>query len=322
MNPSGLAMDPANNLYVADTANNTIRKITPAGIVTTLAGLAGQSGTVDGLGAAARFNAPRAVAVDHAGNVYVADTANSAIRLITPAGAVSTFAGQSGFEGASDGAGAYALFWNPAGIAVDPATNVFVADTGNYTLRKITPDRNVSTVAGLAGQPGISDGVGPDARFTSPYGIAVDAQGNIYLADTATTTSGGHAGGSRQHPGRIVRLCGQHRWRGQQREIQQPPGNRRGQFRNVFVADAGNYSVRLGQNSALFGPALSISFMPNYAVLSWPSAATGYLVESSPVPSATAVWTPLTNPPPVIIGNNFVFSNLLGPSAVFYRLHK
>ena len=109
-NPHGLALDLYGNLYIADTGNHTIRKITPAGSVTTLAGTAEQPGSTDGTGAAARFNAPQGVAVDPAGNVYVADTGNHTIRKITPAGSVTTLAGQAGIKGAADGAAANALF--------------------------------------------------------------------------------------------------------------------------------------------------------------------------------------------------------------------
>ena len=323
MNPSGLAVDLSNNVYVADTGNNTIRKITPAGVVTTLAGTPGNSGIENGTGTGAQFNAPRAVAVDHAGNIYVADTGNSTIRLITPAGAVSTLAGQAGFADAIDGNVASAYFSFPAGIAVDSATNVYVSDTGNYTLRKITPDGTVSTLAGLAGQAGISDGLGANARFSSPYGITVDASGNIYVAgrgnDTIrlitpaglVSTLGGLAGttGNADGVGGAASFSG-------------PLALAVDASGNVYVADSANYTVRLGQNAALFGPTLKIAFAPNYAILSWPSSATNYLLESSAVPSSPSGWTPLTNLTPVVIGNNFVVSNLLGPTTTFYRLHK
>jgi streptogramin lyase len=131
---------------VADEGNSNIRKITPAGVVSTLAGAAGQSGSADGTGPVARFAAPRGLAADAAGNVYVADTDNHTIRKITPAGVVTTLAGKPGESGNTDGAGAAARFSEPRSVAVDAAGNVFVADSGNGSLRQITPDGVVSTI--------------------------------------------------------------------------------------------------------------------------------------------------------------------------------
>ena len=158
--PEGVAVDSAGNVYVADTFNDTIRKITPAGAVTTLAGSAGISGSNDGTGENALFNEPYDVAVDTAGNVYVADTANATIRRISPAGAVTTLAGVAGVAGLGNGAGAGALFNQPRGLMVDGAGNVFVADTGNGALRKIAPDGTVSTLALMAPAGGGSGGGG------------------------------------------------------------------------------------------------------------------------------------------------------------------
>jgi sugar lactone lactonase YvrE len=186
-NPQGVAVDTANNLYVADTGNHTIRKITPGGTVTTLAGFAGVSGSLDGTGTAATFYLPSSVAVDGAFNVYVADTRNYTIRKITPAGVVTTLAGSPGQVGSTDapaGPGSVARFNNPQGVAVDPAGNVFVGDTGNHTIRTITPAGVVSTLAGTTGLPGSSDGIGIAASFNLPSGVALDAALNLYVADT------------------------------------------------------------------------------------------------------------------------------------------
>src|SRR5438105_11807978 len=185
--PYATAVDGAGNVYVADTYNYTVRKITPAGVVTTLAGLAGEDGSTDGTGSYARFSYLFGIAVDGAGNVYVTDLSNT-IRKITPAGVVTTLAGTPGVHGSADGAGSAAQFWQPLGIAVDSAGIVYVADQANSTIRKITPAGVVTTIAGAAGMFGSADGSGSAARFNAPDGIAVDSSGNLYVADTLNST--------------------------------------------------------------------------------------------------------------------------------------
>ena len=178
------AVDSAGVLYIADQYNHTIRKVTTAGVVTTLAGVAGSSGHVDGIGAAARFASPTGIAVDSAGNVYVSDSASFTIRKITPAGSVSTVAGTAYSSGSSDGPGASALFWVPLAVATDGGGNVYVSDTLNRTIRKITPSGNVSTLAGAAGMSGTVDATGAAARFEEPLGLTADGTGNLYVADS------------------------------------------------------------------------------------------------------------------------------------------
>ena len=186
--PNGVAVDGGNNIYVADTDNQTIRKITPAGVVSTLSGLAGASGSADGTGSNARFNNPYHVAADSAGNIYVSDHQNHTVRKITPARAVSTLAGMAGVSGSTDGTGSNARFNYPVGVAVDSLGNVYVADYQSHTLRMVTPDGDVSTLAGLAGVNGSADGTGSEARFALPWGVALDTTGNLYVADCGNHT--------------------------------------------------------------------------------------------------------------------------------------
>ena len=149
-----------------------------------MAGQAGISGSLNGVGTSAQFNNPFAVAVDGADNLYVSDSANDTIRKITPSGVVRTLAGLPGYAGNTDGNGNDARFWNPQGLTVDDKGNIYVADTGNNTVRKITPMGEVTTLAGLAGTSGTTDRAGESARFNSPGGVAVDRAGNVYVADT------------------------------------------------------------------------------------------------------------------------------------------
>lgn len=179
--PNGVAVDAAGNVYVADTQNHTIRKITPQGVVTTLAGRAGVPGWDDGSGAAARFYYPDRLAADATGNVYV--TTHNAVRKITPTGTVTTLAGTVDVSGSVDGVGAAARFDGAIGVAADGAGNVYVADSGNHTIRKISPSGVVTTLAGTAGSEGSADGTGPAARFRFPHSLAVDASGNVYVID-------------------------------------------------------------------------------------------------------------------------------------------
>ncbi len=186
--PDGLVADPSGNIYVSDSGNNTIRKITPAGNVILFAGTAGTHGSSDGTGTAAKFFGPVGIAVDSSGNLYVADSNNNTIRKISSAGVVSTIAGSAGSTGSSDGTGSSARFNYPTGVAVDPNGNIFVADSGNSTIRKITSSGVVSTLAGTANSTGSADGTGSVARFNQPYGIAIDSTGILYVGDTSNNT--------------------------------------------------------------------------------------------------------------------------------------
>jgi sugar lactone lactonase YvrE len=182
--PNGLAFDKSGLLYVVDGGNHAIRTITSDGVVTTYAGKPGEAGSANGDRAAARFDEPTGIAFDAAGAMYVADNGNGTIRKISPDGTVSTLAGKAGEVGHTDGVGDAARFTSPWSIAVDAAGTVFVGELDGYTIRKITPDGTVTT---LAGTPGVYaygvDGIGSAAGFGWPFGLAVDLQGVLYVAD-------------------------------------------------------------------------------------------------------------------------------------------
>ena len=177
--PMGIAIDTEGTIFVVDSANYVIRKITSAGVVSTFAG-SGIGGFADGIASVAQFNGIDGLAVDTAGNVYVADTNNHRIRKISAAGVVSTLAEST--QGYANGTGTAARFNNPSGVAVDAAGNVFVTDTFNYRIRKITPTGVVSTLAG-SGIAGFANGTGTAAQFNKTYGIAVNDTGSIFVAD-------------------------------------------------------------------------------------------------------------------------------------------
>lgn len=196
--PAGIAVDGSSNIYVTDQINSTIRKIVPLGsnnwAATTIAGTAGVTGSEDGTNDTASFDWPTGIAVDTNGCLYVADTFNDTIRKITPVGSnyvVATICGTAGSNGAVDGTNNTALFDGPSGVAVDSSDNLYVADSFSSLIRKITPQGTnwlVNTIGGLAYQPGSSNGTNTFARFDSPGGVGVDANGLVYVADTDNQT--------------------------------------------------------------------------------------------------------------------------------------
>jgi sugar lactone lactonase YvrE len=246
--PEGLAVDTAGNIYVADSGNNTIRKITGDGAVTTLAGRAGQGGSANGRGSAAQFNYPSGVAVDGLGNIFVADLRNALIRRVTPEGVVTTLAGSPGQTGSEDGVRDNARFDFPLYVAVDSADNVYVSDIYNNAIRKVTPTGLVTT---LAGQPAYDtssrDGMGKAARFNHPGGLALDAAGNIYVADVENETI------RKITPmGMVTTIAGQVRQPGNldgpgaSAQFRQPMGLALGHDKNLYVMDLGNAVIRKG----------------------------------------------------------------------------
>jgi hypothetical protein len=243
--PSGVAIDGADNIYVADRNNHTIRKITAAGAVTTLAGTPGVSGSTDGTGAAARFNGPGGLTVDGAGNVYVADWVNYIIRKVTAAGVVTTLAGTAGVRGSADGTGAAASFNNPVGVAVDSAGNVYVADGLGHTIRKITAAGVVTTLAGTVNTPGSTDGPAATALFRTPHGMAVDSAGNVYVSERSNHTIRKitAAGTVTTLAGKAL-TCGNIDSTGPAARFCLPSGIDVDSAGNLYVGDASNSSIR------------------------------------------------------------------------------
>lgn len=285
-----LGIDRNGNVYFADTMNDTLRKISPNGAVTTIAGSPGAQGSNDGTGAAARFDTPMGVAVDSSGNIFVADTANDMIRKVTPDGVVTTFAGAARQFGSNDGTGASAQFSNPSGIAIDTSDNLYVTDTVNHTIRKITPSGIVSTLAGLAGVSGTSDGSRTQARFNRPSGIAVDSSGNVYVADT-----GNHAIRKVSTSGTVTTIAGtlgtsgSSDGTGTAAQFNSPYGLTVDSSGVVYVADSINNTVRRGVVASGSG-SLTITGVPPSRIQVTTNANVTFKIAASGSPVPTYQW--------------------------------
>ncbi len=247
--PTKAALTPGGELLIADAANNRLRRVSASGAIATLAG-SGQPGFAgdNGAAASAQLNSPRDIAVDGAGNIYVADASNNRIRRITPQGKISTIAGQGGYGYFGDqGPAVQAMLALPRGLAVDAAGNVYVADTGNHRIRKITPDGVISTIAGTNSAGAGADGIsGVLSALNSPSSVAVDAAGNIYIADTGNnrvrrlnaqgaimTIAGAGASGFSGDGGDAVSAL-----------LNGPQGVAVDGSGNVYIADTGNHRIR------------------------------------------------------------------------------
>jgi hypothetical protein len=277
-NPHGIAVDNNTNIYVADMYNHVIRKITPLGTtwdVSTIAGLAGSSGSADGLNQTARFSSPYGVAVDAAGNVYVADTGNSTIRQITRSGTnwvVSTLCGSAGNTGSVNGSGSAASFRYPTGLAADGAGNIFVADEGNSIIRKLTPTGSTwtaTTIAGLAGSFGSADGTNGAARFGEPYGVTVDQGGVVYVVDKYSDTirklTPAGANWVVTTIAGLVGIAGSSDGIGNGARFNSPTGIAAGRDGNLYVADQGNNTIRRVSPAGAYWMVFTIAGVPGSA---------------------------------------------------------
>lgn len=246
--PTGVAVDSAGNVYVADSLNMLIRRITSAGVVTTLAGGNGGVGPVDGTGAGAKFSQPQGITINTAGDLFVADTQHNAVRKVTSAGVVTTIAGSSsGNSGFEDGTSSAARFAQPIGIAVDSSDTVYLADTNNNAIRKITSGGVVTTIAGSqVGASGLANGSGTSARFTQPSGISLDSAGNLFITDSTNNsirkiTS---AGVVSRVAGSTSGIAGFLDGIGFSSRFNQPYGILTDSSGNLYVGDYGNNAIR------------------------------------------------------------------------------
>ena len=229
---------------MADTLNHTIRKVTSDGTVGTVAGKAGMIGRMNGVGAAALFSSPFSIALDGAGNLYVADRDNHVIRRIDGSQAVTTFAGTTGVPpGHADGPAATATFGLVTGVTIDSTGYMYVVDSTNDTIRGINQGL-VTTVAGAATVPGGVDGTGTSARFRQPSDVAVDAQGNVYVADRNNHTIRKISDGAVTTLAGLALMPGSTDGQGKDARFDSPNSVAVDSAGNVYVADTGNATIR------------------------------------------------------------------------------
>ncbi len=239
--PHGICEDPSGNVYIADMISYSIRKISPSGAVSTFAGT-GTSGFVNSNAPNAQFNRPQGICMDDSGNLFVTDRFNHCIRKISTSGQVTTFAG-SGVGGFADGTGPNAQFHFPSSICIDAANNLYVGDEVNNRIRKITPAGVVTTLAGT-GAIGSNNGQGSTATFSSPRGVCIDADGNVFVTDAGNnlirkintngyvfTYAGTGNAGSNNGPANVA-------------SFNNPVGISIDNANNLYIGDRDNHQIR------------------------------------------------------------------------------
>jgi len=328
--PSGLALDAATNVFLADYGNHTIRKITPVGtnwIVTTIAGLADVSGSADGTNQVARFLNPFGLVMDQRGHLFVADSGNHTIREMIPDGTnwiVKTLAGLAGSPGSADGTNTVARFRLPRYVAAQTNGVLYVTDRGNATIRQMTPVGSnwvVTTIAGLAGQKDDTDGTNSAARFDGPDGLALDAGNRLYVTDAnidnlrrltpegtnwVVTTLGGRAG----VPGSADGF-------GTNALFNYPDCILLDAAGRAFIADRDNYTIRRGV--PVLPLALRIDSFGQQVALSWPTGEVTFRLEKQAFLSTNNAWNLVTNAP-VETGGRWNVTNPPDTAAGFYQL--
>jgi hypothetical protein len=326
----GVAADPAGNVFVTDPNRSVVWKLTTVGTnwtATIIAGTPFQQFWLDGTNSNALFDYPKGIALDSLGRLFVADEGNCAIRMITPIGTnwvTTTIAGNPDFPYSWDGTNRNAHFSYPRGVALDRDGNVYVADSSGSIIRRITPIGTnwvTTTIAGAYNQPGSADGTNRAARFSFPMNLTVDPSGNVFVADTisntirkitliatnwVTTTIGGLAGSSGTTDGLGVNA-----------RFYNPIGIAFDSSGNLLVGDSLNYTIRIGV------PVFSLQATPSpgQLVLSWSSAASNYVLETSASIGPDALWTPITSGISQN-GDTLVFTTPPTDPAAFFRLHR
>ena len=272
----------------------------------------------DGAAGVARFFHPEGLTVGPDGNIYVADTWNHTIRRITPAGQVTTLAGLAGFSGSTDGTNSKARFNRPAAIAADPSTNLYVADSFNHTIREITPDGTVTTIAGLPGVWGNQSNNA--ARFYLPQGICITPNGDLLIADSgnqslrklsllgtnwAVTTVAGLSG-----------LAGSNNGSGSAAQFYFPGGIDCDSAGYLYVADLGNNEVR---TTRIVPPTLQLTRLSGQLLLSWPTSSEDFGLYQSSALGPAASWSPITSG--IVTNGDNIFRTNPVTGAAYYRLH-